>query len=278
MKKEKKLKIPKPRGIDFLINWSMGSWSEDRVLEAINDTGRYIAVRYGISRVGPFSFEEYAKYYQRLRQRVYLHGKRPDLIVFDLNTYQKLKQELGSIVDNLMDVPDNEADTVVKEALFGVEVEVSKWHVGKMLEYQEKQGKRRRKSSIMGPTFTIKEEDIKPLIRWVTDFNKEIVVVQTFYDRAYAITFSDVRNLIERKESIEGVKAEVDKKTKKMTCYISCLKYGILFGEFNPIPSVQGKVLIDEKGQLWPMVEFVDGKLIITEEGLKLLDKVSRGH
>jgi len=273
----KKPKIPKPRGVDFLINWSMGSWSEDRVLEAINDTGKYVAVRYGVSRVGPFSFEEYARYYQRL-QRMYLHGKRPDLLVFDSDTYQKLKQRWGSIVDNLMDVPNSEADKVVKEALFGVEVEVSKWHVGKMLEYQ---GKKRRKTSILGPTFTIKEEDFEPLIKWVTYFNKEIVIVQTFYDRAYATTFSAVRNLIERKrigESIEGVEAKVDRKTKKMTYYIPCLKYGVLFGEFNPLPDVRGRVLIDEMGQLWPMAEFVNGKLRITDEGLKLLDKASRGH
>jgi len=267
----KKSRIPKPRGVDFLINWSMGSWSEDRILEAINSTGRYVAVRYGISRIGPFSFEEYARYYQRLK-RMYLHGKRPDLVVFDLDTYQELKQRWGNIVDNLMDVPNDEADKVVREALFGVEVEVSKWHVGKMLEYQLR---KRGKTSILGPTFTIKEEDLEPLNRWIRDFNKEIVIVQTFYDRAYAITFSTIRNLIERKE----VEPKIDRKTKKRTYYIPCTRYGILFGIFDPLPDVQGRVLIDEMGQLWPMVEFVNGKLRITDEGLKLLkllDEVSK--
>ena len=266
-------KVPRPRGVDFLINWSMGSWSEDRVLEAINSLEDYVAFRYGVSRAGSFTWEEFAKYYERLK-RMYLHGKRPDLLVFSRETYAQLSQKELQLLSSLMDASDAEADPVVEKALFGIEVEVSRWHVGIMIEYQQK----RRTTSILGPTFTIKEEDIKPLVRWVKDFKKEVVVIQTFYDRAYAITFSCALKLIYAVNSgqkLIGVMKKRDPKTKKMTYFVSCLKYGKLFGHFDPMPSVEGRVLVDDRGQIWPMISFVDGKLKITDDARKLLDEVA---
>ena len=269
-------KNPRPRGIDFLINWSMGSWSEDRVLEAVNSTKKYVAVRYGVSRTGPFTFDEFARYYERLK-RTYLHGKRPDLIIFSNNDYSQLLQERKQIIENLMDTPDVEADSVVRRALFGIEVEVSRWHVGRMLEYQRKHGS--KSTSILGPTFTIKDEDIQPLVQWVKYFNKEILVVQTFYDRAYVIPFSKALTLIwkiNKGHRIQDVKRKKDSQTKKVTYFISCLRYGILFGEFDPMPSIEGKILIDDKGKIWPMVNFINGKLKITDKSKELFDEIAK--
>lgn len=267
-------RAPRPRGVDFLINWSMGSWSEERVLDAINSTGKYVAFRYGVSRVGPFTFEEFTKYYERLK-RAYLHGKRPDLIVFDVDILRGLTPSETQLLSNLMDVSNGEADPVVKKALFGVEVEVSRWHVGKMIEYQKKH----RATSIIGPTFTIKEEDLRPLITWMKDFSKEVLVVQTFYDRVYAIPFSKALVLIRGTDKgikPQGVRKRKDPKTKKVTYFISCLRYGVLFGEFDPTPSIEGGALIDDMGQVWPMINFINGKLNMTEGARKLIDEIAK--
>jgi hypothetical protein len=278
----KRRTVPRPRGTDFLINWSIGFWSEECVLEAMNNLGHFIVFRYGVSRVGPFTFEEFKKYYERL-QKSYLHGKRPDLIVFDKELYQRLSQDEKQILEKLVGLSNSEADPVIEKALFGVEVEVSKWHAEKMLQYHrqcQQQGK--RKSSIMGPTFTIKQEDLDPLTRWIRDFRKEIVVVQVFYDKAYIIPFSQALSIIweyyewkcGRGSRPEGIRAERDRKTGKYTYYISCQKYGRIFGFFNPTPSSEAKVLVDEKGMLWPMIEFVNGKLDVTQDARDLLNDI----
>lgn len=271
-------KVPRPRGIDFVINWSIGSWSEDRVLDAINSTPKYRAFRYGVSRAGQFTFEEFARYYMRLQQTTSLHGKRPDLIVFDANMLKNLTPDEIRLLNNLMDTPDNEADPLIRKALFGVEVEVSKWHVDKMVEYQQRKGSTTR---IMGPTFTIKEEDLEPLIEWMKYFNKEILVVQTFYDQAYAIPLSRALELIKGKEKLKKKLRDIakrqDSKTKKVTYFIPCLKYGTLFGRFDPPPTIKGEVLIDDRGQIWPIVRFENGKLNITADARQLLDEIAKG-
>jgi len=33
------------RGSDFLMRWSQGVWSEERLIEAVNDTGRFLPYR-----------------------------------------------------------------------------------------------------------------------------------------------------------------------------------------------------------------------------------------
>lgn len=41
------------RGSDFLMRWSQGVWSEERLVQAINETGRYFALPYGPSGTAP---------------------------------------------------------------------------------------------------------------------------------------------------------------------------------------------------------------------------------
>src|SRR5581483_11200020 len=41
------------RGSDFLMRWSQGQWSENRLVHAVNATGRYMAFPYGPSGVAP---------------------------------------------------------------------------------------------------------------------------------------------------------------------------------------------------------------------------------
>jgi len=41
------------------------------------------------------------------------------------------------------------------------------------------------------------------------------------------------------------------------------------------MPSVEGKVLIDDRGQIWPMINLINGKLKITDEAKKLFDEIA---
>lgn len=41
------------RGSDFLMRWSQGVWSEERLTQAVNATGKYFALAYGPSGTAP---------------------------------------------------------------------------------------------------------------------------------------------------------------------------------------------------------------------------------
>ncbi len=41
------------RGSDFLMRWSQGVWSEKRLVQAVEDTGRFFALPYGPSGTAP---------------------------------------------------------------------------------------------------------------------------------------------------------------------------------------------------------------------------------
>ncbi len=56
-------------GSDFLMRWSQGVWSEERIVQAVNDTGRYYALPYGPSSVAPEGdVRELELYFERLNK------------------------------------------------------------------------------------------------------------------------------------------------------------------------------------------------------------------
>ena len=71
------------RGSDFLMRWSQGVWSEHRLTEAVNETGKFFAVPYGPSGTAPTgSVREFELYFERLEAAGLGKVKRPDLLIF----------------------------------------------------------------------------------------------------------------------------------------------------------------------------------------------------
>jgi hypothetical protein len=55
------------RGSDFLMRWSQGVWSEDRLVQAIHETGAYFTLPYGPSGTAPDNdVREFELYFERL--------------------------------------------------------------------------------------------------------------------------------------------------------------------------------------------------------------------
>ena len=70
-------------GSDFLMRWTQGVWSEERLTEAINETGRYVAFPYGPSGTAPDEdVRAFALYFERLEAAGLGQLKRPDLLIF----------------------------------------------------------------------------------------------------------------------------------------------------------------------------------------------------
>jgi hypothetical protein len=82
------------RGSDFLMRWSQGVWSENRLIEAVNQTKEFFAIPYGPSGTAPTgSVREFELYFERLEAAGLGQIKRPDLLVFRAADQGALEQE-----------------------------------------------------------------------------------------------------------------------------------------------------------------------------------------
>lgn len=71
------------RGSDFLMRWSQGVWSEERLTHAVNATGNYFALPYGPSGTAPGNdVRAFELYFERLEKAGWGNLKRPDLLLF----------------------------------------------------------------------------------------------------------------------------------------------------------------------------------------------------
>src|SRR3989304_1420548 len=87
------------RGSDFLMRWSQGVWSESRLIEAVNENGKYFAVPYGPSGTAPTDdVRAFELYFERLEAAGLGNIKRPDLLVFKITDkpfVYKFLQDIG---------------------------------------------------------------------------------------------------------------------------------------------------------------------------------------
>src|SRR3989339_511832 len=71
------------RGSDFLMRWSQGVWSEERLTQAVNATGKYFALPYGPSGTAPDNdVRAFELYFERLERAGLGNIKRPDLLIY----------------------------------------------------------------------------------------------------------------------------------------------------------------------------------------------------
>src|SRR2546422_1245941 len=71
------------RGSDFLMRWSQGVWSEQRILQAINENQEFYALPYGPSGTAPDDdVRAFELYFERLEAAGLGTIKRPDLLLF----------------------------------------------------------------------------------------------------------------------------------------------------------------------------------------------------
>src|SRR3989338_6921877 len=87
------------RGSDFLMRWSQGVWSENRLIEAVNEHGKYFAIPYGPSGTAPTDdVRAFELYFERLEAAGLGNIKRPDLLVFkisDMSFVDKFLKDIG---------------------------------------------------------------------------------------------------------------------------------------------------------------------------------------
>ena len=274
------------RGSDFLMRWSQGEWSEKRLIQAVNDTGKYAAFAYGPSSVAPEgNFRDWELYFERLEHAGLGKMKRPDLLIFrkvDENRVRSIIETLGG-EGELPFIAEEEASLqeLLSLAMIAVEAENSLWITRQMRDFSAPLRPQKRLGGQLGlpknavlPTIILKEEDRLPLRRWQEERSVPIHIWHAFYDLAFGISFNVAEDLITSgkiEPTVQIFQAPGGATTRK-PIYKFYHHYAYPLGETVEEPKLGSAHIVDKNGHILPYVKFEGGSLRISPEALKILD------
>ncbi len=234
-----------PRGSDFEARWTEGAWAELKLLEALNDVPELIAVQFGIT--DGTAFWSQADMDARNLPEQGRHGKRPDILVFRRSSLKK--SEVGE-VGKLGLQSDAEAEELARRAVMAIESEFSPYAYKHRLEHYEKE-----------LSFTIKDEDLKPLVKWHKYFDVPLGIAQVYFDSAYFLSFGLLLDGIKS----GAIKRQIERAYKKPVYYPK-MSLGVPFGDFVENPAMGADNILDKYGKYTPVRKVTGGKLKISDD------------
>jgi len=271
------------RGSDFLMRWSQGVWSENRLVDAINKHGEFFALPYGPSGVAPEDdVREFELYFERLDAAGLGGMKRPDLLVFragDRSAVLELVRALGGEKELPFTSEDHKSmQDLLKMARIAVECENSLWVAEKMPAYGQKLrpmarlgGKNGLTKGAVLPTVIIKQEDRGPLARWQQRHKIPIHIWHVFFDRAYGISFEEAERLFKQgliQPTIQTFQAPSGASSQK-AIYKIYYHYAYELGKAKSSPNLIASYIEDKNGHILPYVKFDGGDLALYNTGLE---------
>jgi len=260
---------PRFRGADFEGKWSLGSWAEQKIINSINASDLFRAVSYGRSEVSSAkNKEERQEEYDLYKERE-SSGKRPDLLVFEREIYDELMKDgkYASLLADLSNNPESEIQEIVPNSLLAIESKASLWEGKKMShfgrDWSNKVGRRnplREVKNWSAPTVMLKEEELNPLNNWESHYRKPVYIVHIFYDVAYILSFSKLKEYIA--EGVITVKQEVYDNNPKD---VFSVYYGLAneFGIFADTAKIVPRYYQTKGGKFKPDLSFEGGEIVI---------------
>ncbi len=239
-----------PRGSDFEARWTEGAWAEKLILDALNGLPQLLAVQFGITEGTAFwSSKDMAA--RNLPDQTQ-HGKRPDILIF---RRQHMRNSELSEVAELVLMPDKDAEKLARKASLAIESEFSPYDYKHRLKEYKKE-----------LSFTIKDEDLKPLKKWRRHFEVPLGIVQVYFDSTYFLAFQSLIDGIR-----DGtIKKQIERAYKKPV-YYPRMSLGIPFAEYLSAPTIRGDVIRDKYGKYTPLRKVEGGKMKLTSEMQKIL-------
>jgi hypothetical protein len=274
------------RGSDFLMRWSQGVWSEERLTQAVNETGAYFALPYGPSSIAPDNdIRAFEMYFERLEKAGMGDIKRPDLLIYRVKEKEEVDavvKELGGLSELPFTSEDNEKmQALLKRALIAVECENSLWRAKQMPDYaaplkpQKRLGGRfgLKKNAVL-PTIIIKEEDRKPLSAWQSGRKVPIHVWHAFFDVSYGISLIAAEKLISNGDisPYEQVFQAPGGATTRKVIYKIYYQHAYPLATTVEEPKLIADSITDKNGHILPYVRFVGGRSELSSDALSLLD------
>ena len=199
------------RGSDFLMRWSQGVWSEERMVQAVDETGGYFALPYGPSSTAPEdNVREFEMYFEDLEKAGLSDMKRPDLLLFRSSDRDEVAKAVNQIGGGrrLPFTPENHSAMrlLISRAILAVECENSLWRATKNADYRAELtpmkrlgGKLGLKKNAVLPTIIIKEEDRPRLWDWQRENHLPIHIWHVFFDAAFGLSLAEAQRLIDEK-------------------------------------------------------------------------------
>lgn len=277
------------RGSDFLMRWSQGVWSEQRIAQAVNNTHSFWAIPYGPSGTAPDNdVRAFELYFERLEAAGLGTLKRPDLLVFRKDEQAALESLVAS-VGGLAELPfipesDSAIAQLLSKAIVAVECENSLWKAEAMPDYgatlkpqRRLEGKVGLKKSAVLPTVILKDEDREPLIRWQTHSGVPIHIWHMFYDKSFGIALDEVQRLINEGyiQATEQIFQAPGGATTRKALYKIYYHYAYALGDAIEEPLLSAKSIIDKNGHILPYVHFDGGLMSLTDDAVDVLRSLS---
>jgi hypothetical protein len=274
------------RGSDFLMRWSQGVWSENRLIEAIHQSEKYIAIPYGPSGVAPDNDPRaFELYFERLEKAGLGELKRPDLLIFSKSNQSAVEEAVLSKggLSELPFTPETELRPLLDLALVAVECENSLWVAKKMPHYNKPLTPQRRmgnkpgmKKTAVLPTIIIKDEDLQPLLNWQEKNNVPIHIWHVFFDMAFGISLKDAVKLIHSQQILptKQIFQAPSGATSTKIIYKIYYHYAYELGTAVSSPTLQPAHIEDKNGHILPYVRFKGGELALSPAAIKVLDNI----
>ncbi|MBI3653309.1 MAG: AccI family restriction endonuclease [Acidobacteria bacterium] len=277
------------RGSDFLMRWSQGVWSEERLVQAINETGQYFALPYGPSGTAPDDdVRAFELYFERLEKAGLGKLKRPDLLIFKASNAQMIQETVANL-GGVGELPftseeDERIRAILAKAIIAVECENSLWRAKQMPDYgatltaqRRLDGKLGLKKAAVLPTVILKEEDRKPLFGWQSQNAVKIHIWHVFFDMAFGLSLDTAQGLITNGniQPTEQIFQAPGGATTKKAIYKFYYHYAYPLGETLEEPQLIAECITDKNGHILPYVKFAGGRLAMKSEALEILSELS---
>ncbi len=267
------------------MRWSQGQWSEERLVEAVNATGRFFALPYGPSGVAPDDdVRAFELYFERLEAAGLGKLKRPDLLIFrqqDIPIIQEVVAQLGGAPE-LPFTPEDDSrmKRLLSSALIAVECENSLWIARQMPSYGTPLTNQKRlgaqlglKKSAVAPTVIIKDEDLAFLRNWQAKHGVPLHVWHAFYDLSFGLAFDRAEELVAEgkiEPTIQTFQAPGGATTKK-AIYKFYYHYAYPLREMREPPELAAAQVVDKNGHILPYVRFQGGRMVLAQEAEHVL-------
>lgn len=277
------------RGSDFLMRWSQGVWSEERIVQAVEDSQEFFAVPYGPSGAAPEDdVRAYELYFERLEAAGLGNIKRPDLLVFrkvDYSPVTTLVEKAGGSGELPFLPEDNPLiRSLLQKAFLAVECENSLWKAARMPDYglelkpqKRLGGKPGLKKNAVVPTIILKEEDRQPLQLWQDQHHIPIHIWHVFFDMAYGISLDEAQKLIDEGYILPTTQTfqSPGGATTRKTLYKIYYHHGYLLGNAFQEPALKARFIEDKNEHILPYVHFEGDKIALSAPALEILRKIA---
>jgi hypothetical protein len=190
--KRKRGTAPTQAFSDFLTHSEQGDWAEILFFNTLKMSNLpYIPVKYGKSDKIIAGDPNFKSFYNSYQDELDLIGKRPDILLFKPEDYQKIWG------DDISQLSQSELRAIVPKATAGFEVRSSAYLINKFIPKKDRPFL----------SFTPKVEDLLVVLKWIETFGVPHFYVQIFFDSIYIISFKDIILLLKEAQIAErGIK------------------------------------------------------------------------